>query len=113
MPSRVSRTFRWVIVALVALLGGTIAACTWVKPTPQGERVRIVPSDRVADCKRLAELSTYTKDEVAGVDRKASKVEKELAVLARNEAAEIGADTIVATSGVVDGRQKFTAYDCL
>ncbi len=89
-----------------------LAACTWVKSTPQAELVRIVPADRIADCRELAELSVYTMDKVAGVKRKAAKVQEELETLARVEAAEMSADTIVAASEVSEGRQKYIAYRC-
>jgi len=95
------------------LLGGFLAACTWVDPTPQGEQVRLVPRDRVADCRQVGELSTFTKAEVAGVSRNADKVRRELDTLARNEAADMDADTIVATGPVRDGRRSYFAYSCL
>lgn len=95
------------------LLGSLLTACTWVEPTPQGEQVRIVPQDRVADCRRVGELSTLTKAEVAGVSRNAEKVREELDTLARNEAADMGADTIVVSGPVREGRRSYVAYRCL
>lgn len=95
------------------LLGSIVAACTWVEPTPQGKQVRLVPQDRVADCRQVGELSTFTKAQVAGVDRNADKVRQELDTLARNEAADMDADTIVATGPVRDGRRSYLAYRCL
>ena len=101
------------IPALLSLLfGAALVGCTWVKTTPEAEQVRIVPRDRVADCKQLGDVSTYTKAKVAGVNRKATKVQEELETLARIEAAEMGADTIVAASQISNGRQTYTAYQC-
>ncbi|MGI9569293.1 MAG: DUF4156 domain-containing protein, partial [Desulfobulbia bacterium] len=68
--------------------------------------------DRVNDCEKLGDLSTYTKAKVAGVNRKAKIVQQELETLARNEASEMGADTIVVASEISDGRQSFLAYRC-
>jgi len=113
MSDQSSSRMQAVVLSAALLLGAVVNGCTWVKTTPAGGEVRVVPRDRVADCKRVGELSTYTKAEVAGVERKASKVRQELETLARNEAAEMGADTIVAVSNVVDGRRKFIAYKCL
>ena len=98
-------------VALL-FLAGVLTACTWVKPTTEGDNVRIVPPDRVADCKQIGDLSVYTKAKVSGVSRKASKVQEELETLARNEAAEMDGDTITASSGIVEGRQSYLVYNC-
>lgn len=99
---------------LVALLAsGLTSACSWVEPSPQAEQVRVVPADRVADCRQLGDLSSYTRAEIIGIDRSAGKIRQELETLARNEAAELGADTIVAASPVVDGRRRYLAYRCL
>lgn len=109
-PSR-SKAFKRLLSAAL-LVTGLSTACTWVKTTPEAEQVRIVPADRVADCKRIGDLSTYTKPEIAGVKRSAAKIREELEALARNEAAEMNADTIISTSEVVDGRMGFLAYRC-
>lgn len=95
------------------LLATILAGCTWVDATPQGERVRLVPADRVADCEKLGDISTFTKADVAGLDRNAEKVRQELNTLARNEAADMGADTIVAASSVSEGRRDYVVYRCL
>lgn len=95
------------------LLATILAGCTWVNATPQGERVRLVPADRVADCEKLGEISTFTKATIAGLDRNADKIRQELNTLARNEAAQMGADTIVAATSVSDGRRGYIVYRCL
>ena len=108
----INRSVRFVTV-LATLVGGfVVSGCTWVKATPNAERVRIVPADRVADCNKIGDLSVYTKSRVAGVDRKAAIVKQELETLARNEAAEMEADTIISDSAILDGRQSFIAYRC-
>lgn len=103
---------RFTPVLPMLLFGSILVGCTWVKTPPEAERVRIVPTDRVADCEPLGDLSTYTKAKVLGVNRKAAKVQEELEALARVEAAEMGADTIVAASEVSNGRQRYIAYRC-
>ena len=108
-----NQSVRFVTVLTMLLAGLLITGCTWVKATPNAERVRIVPADRVADCAKIGDLSVYTKSRVAGVNRKAAIVKQELETLARNEAAEMGADTIISASDILDGRQSFIAYRCL
>lgn len=94
------------------LLAGMITACTWVKPTPEGERVRVATADAAADCRRLGKVTVSLKHEVARVERSADKVATELETLARNEGAVMGGDTVVALSKPVEGRQEFAIYDC-
>jgi hypothetical protein len=96
-------------VALTIILAG----CTWVKKTPEAEKVRLVPADRVMDCTDMGSVTTYTKDQISVVNRNAEKVAEELRTLAMNDAAERGADTIVEASSIVDGRQDFRLYKCL
>lgn len=91
----------------IALLGG----CTWVKLTEGGTAVSQVTEADVANCQMVAKISTHTKDKVV-VNRSDSKVREELMVLARNEAAGLGADTIVAMGPPRAGVQDFTAYKC-
>ncbi|MFQ3244559.1 MAG: hypothetical protein ACI9SP_001190 [Arenicella sp.] len=95
--------------ALTALVSG----CTWVKKTPEALNVRTVPVDRVADCKSIGSVTTNTIDSISVVNRSAQTVEKELETLAQNQAAESGADTIVATTKVVNGTRTFAMYKCL
>jgi len=111
MPVCILRRFRSIVVGL--LFGAVLAGCTWVETTPEGSRVRIVPMDRVADCTRLGKVTVYTKAEIAGVDRSTSKIEQELEALARNEAANMNGDTIVADTAVTEGRRTYQVYRCL
>jgi uncharacterized protein YbjQ (UPF0145 family) len=46
------------------------------------------------------------------LDRNLGKVREELIVLARNRAAEIGANAIVAVAEQRNGTQNFSAYSC-
>ncbi|MFT5611080.1 MAG: hypothetical protein ACI9LU_001579 [Polaribacter sp.] len=98
---------------LLLLVAVSFTGCTWVKNSPEASSVRVVPMDRVADCKNVGNVSTNTVDNISVVNRNAAKVERELETLAQNEAAQSGADTIVATTKVVDGRRTFAMYKCL
>ena len=104
---------KYVKLTTALLLTALLASCTWVKKTPDAASVRVVPADRVAGCVSKGSVTTNTVDNVSIINRNAAKVEKELETLAQNEAAESGADTIVATTKVVDGRRTFAMYRCL
>ena len=100
--------YPWLILATALLLGG----CTWVKPDPGAEQVRLVPASEAQDCQRIGRATASVRDRVAGVQRRAERVGDELADLARNSAIELGGDTIVADSPVTDGEQRFIIYRC-
>jgi hypothetical protein len=96
------------IVTLVAL----VHACTWVKTTPEGQKVRVAKASEIGNCERKGGVATSLKSRVGGFERKPGKVAGELETLARNEAATMGGDTVVAESLVKDGRQTYGVYRC-
>lgn len=98
------------VILLVA--AACIHACTWVPLTPEGEQVGVAQADDVRDCERKGEVASILKSRVAGFERKPGKVAGELEALARNEAALMDGDTVVAESPVKDGRQMFGVYRC-
>jgi len=98
---------------VILTMAGIGVGCTWVKSTPSADAVRIVPADRVADCVRVGTVSGFTKADVAGVDRSVAKVQSEVETLARLEAVDMDADTLVAKGALEEGRQAFIAYRCL
>lgn len=100
-------------VAVLFLTVSLTAGCTWVKPTAEAEKVRLVPADRVADCVQKGRVTTSTMSTVSIVNRNPETVKEELVALAQNEAVVNGADTIVAASKVEEGRQTFAMYDCI
>ena len=98
-------------ITLLAL-AACLQACTWIKPTTEGEKVRVAQANEVRDCERKGEVASILKSRIAGFERKPGKVAGELEALARNEAALMGGDTVVAESPVKDGRQLFGVYRC-
>jgi hypothetical protein len=100
-------------VAFAALLTISIApACTWVKPTGGGDAVRVAYDGNVTGCRDAGAISVSVTDKVAFYHRPDLKVRDELETLARNQAADIPADTIKPTSEPAEGSQKFEAYVC-
>ncbi len=93
----------------VVLLG---TACTWVEPTTQGGKVTLVKAPHVTHCQALGSVSSTTKPAVAGIRRSEEKVAEELVDLARNKAAGMGGDTLVAEGPVSSGSQSFRVYRC-
>jgi hypothetical protein len=89
------------------------SACTWVELNDLGRNVAIVTSDSIGHCESIGDVNAKTRHElIAGSKRSAEKVATELSVLARNAAAKINANTIVAISPPNDGAQVFQAFYC-
>jgi len=93
-------------------IGVSLHACTWVKATPSGDKVVVSQALGISNCERKGEVESVLKSRVAGVERNATKVAGELETLARNEAARMGGDTIVAESTIWAGAQTFGVYRC-
>ncbi|MBS3744836.1 MAG: DUF4156 domain-containing protein [Wenzhouxiangellaceae bacterium] len=101
---------RFLTVAVLIPL--TLAACAWVQLTEEGESVDVADADRMTDCRRIGEVTVSVRDRVAAVQRKPGKVAEELERLARNEAAELGGDHVVALGPVRDGGRRYAVFDC-
>ncbi len=99
--------------ALLLLITLSVISCTWVKLTPEGEKVRVLSIDEVSSCKKLGKTTTSLKDKIAGMKRSEKKVQKEMQALARNSAVDMGGDTVVPVSEIKDGKQTFEVYKCV
>lgn len=102
---------RLVIVGVIVLLAA-LQACTWVKPTEAGKQVVVAQDFNIGSCERLGKTTTSVKHRVGAFDRNADKVVEELTTLARDEAAQMGGDTIVAQGPARDGSMVFDVYRC-
>ncbi len=89
-----------------------LSACTWVETNPELRKVRIVSAGEVIGCQRLGEANVATSATFGLFDRYTKSIDEELAALARSTAVELGGNTLVPLSEVVDGRQRFAVYDC-
>jgi hypothetical protein len=106
-----SNTIVWLAAIWIA---SSPLGCAWVTLTPEAETIRVAPSiEAVASCKKLGGISSQTRARIGFIARGKEKISDELITLARNSAAEMGADTVIAEGPPsVDGRQRFTAYRC-
>jgi len=100
----------YLAAALTILLVG---GCTWIKPTTESEKVRVLSTDEVSSCNELGTITASLLDKVIGIKRNQEKVQKELKTLARNSAASMRGDTVVPISDIHDGEQTFTVYKCV
>lgn len=109
--SKKAENMRFLATALLGMV--LVSGCTWVKPTPGGDQVRVVasPAD-VAGCREIGKTTVSLLDRVGAFKRDQKKVEDELAILGRNSAAEMGGDTILPVSEVFQGERRFMVYRC-
>ncbi len=98
---------RLALLPLFTLLG----ACSFVQLSDAGHGVAQMEPADIANCSEVGEVSSQTRSKVV-VNRGNAKVREELLVLARNEAAGLGANAIVPIGEPENGQQRFRAYRC-
>jgi hypothetical protein len=95
------------------VLGLPLAACSWgIKLDSGGNKVRTAWNDDVSACQGVGSVTVSVLDHVGPLDRNNLKVRDELEVMARNEAASLGADTVKPKGEPRDGEQSWNAYRC-
>ncbi len=90
------------------------AGCTWVKVTPEGEQVVLLPDSALIppSCERLGQTRSHTRARLGLFKRDQEKIATEQATLARNEAARMGGNAIVSLDSSEDGDRLFSIYRC-
>lgn len=96
----------------IALAIICLPACTWVEPTKESSEVTLVKDFNVKACKKLGATTATVKQKIGIITRDEDNVMEELAILAKNSAAKMGGDSIVAKEPMVDGVMSFDIYRC-
>jgi len=105
-----TRIIHYTLTSLIAPM--ILSACTWVKPVEDAANVTVVEARHVTTCERIGVTSASVKDRVGFINRSDTRVAEELATLAKNSAATMGGDTLVANSEIAEGVQEFIVYRC-
>ncbi len=101
------------LMLCIAAASSLLAACSWgIKLDSGGDKVRVAWDGNVDGCKDAGKVTVSVLDHVGPVDRNGLKVSDELEIMARNEAAGLGADTIRPIGEPHDGAQSWSAYTC-
>ncbi|HJT98091.1 MAG TPA: DUF4156 domain-containing protein [Rhodanobacteraceae bacterium] len=101
------------LALVLAILTSALAACSWgIKLDSGGKNVRVAWDGNVGGCEDAGKVTVSVLDHVGPVDRSGLKVGDELEVMARNEAADMGADTIRPLGEPRGGEQSWNAYRC-
>lgn len=96
----------------VLSLGFITAACAWVKPSTDSQKVVLATSGEVTQCAKKGETTSKTLGKFLFVPRGQEKIFTELVTLAKNEAVIMGGDTVVAGKELARGEQIFAIYQC-
>ena len=99
---------RFLTIAAIFLL----SACSGIKLTDEGEKIRVLDPGEVETCRELGKTNTSVTARII-VERPAETIAKELRIIARNSAARMGGDTIVPLTLVENGAQTFVVYKCV
>lgn len=99
-------------LSLFLVLAALSSACTWVKPTDEAKDVVVGTMANVRGCEKLSTTNLKVVDTVGPISRSDEKVAQELINLGKNEAARLGADTIVPMDEPEQGRQTFSLFKC-
>jgi hypothetical protein len=100
-------------IAAGLLAASGLSGCAWVELKPQGEKVRILAPQEVGRCHEMGRVSAVTAAKIGFIARPKDTVIEEVQRLGRNNAADMGGDTIVAAGPLIDGEQAFKVYRCI
>ncbi|HET9835658.1 MAG TPA: DUF4156 domain-containing protein [Rhodanobacteraceae bacterium] len=102
---------RWAPLAGAILL----SACTYgIVLDPGGQNVRVAWNGNVGvrPCRDVGKVTVSVLSRIGPVDRNDIKVRDELEIMARNQAAQMHADTIVPLGEPRNGEQSWEGYAC-
>ena len=89
-----------------------LPACTWVETTKEGDEVALVRSFNINNCSKLGTTNVTVTHKIGILTREDEAVMQDLVIAAKNRAAEMGGDSIVAKEPVVEGKMSFDIYKC-
>ncbi|MDG2277325.1 MAG: DUF4156 domain-containing protein [Pseudomonadales bacterium] len=96
---------------LIAVMVTVMAGCNFVQVNESGAMVTQARAPDVTHCTPKGQIDSQTRAKVV-IERGSEKVQQELIDLARNQAARMGANAIVALGEPRNGTQQFRAYRC-
>ena len=84
-----------------------ISGCAFVETSEQGAKVRVLTAQEVDRCKYLGKVTSNVSDHIGIIKRGEEKVAEDVLANAKNSAADMGGDTLVAVSKLSEGKQTF------
>lgn len=105
---QVFSTINYVLLSILLL-----SSCSSIKLTHGGEKARVLSSAEVANCQKRGATTVSVKPSILSVQRQPTVIAKELQVLARNSAVNMGGDTVSPISKIDEGKQTFAVLRCI
>ena len=101
-------------IALACISTALLCGCanSFLKPAEGSERVLLLNTNQVANCKSLGKISVNVVTKVGIYTREANAVEANLLQLGQNNAIELGGDSLVKDVTPEFGKQVFAVYKC-
>ena len=98
------------LVMIMFIIG--ISACTWIEPTKESLNVILVKSGNVSSCQKVGTTNATVTHKIGLLTRDEEAVTEDLILVAKNSAAKLGGDSIVAKGPNIDGTMSFDVYKC-
>lgn len=98
------------VVSLVTMMGGCASSMIGVRAG--SERVSLADRNQLAGCQSRGKITVSVLAKVGFIKRSTADVEANLFQLARNEAVDAGADTLVKDESQEFGTRTFGLYKC-
>jgi len=89
-----------------------LSGCSWVQLEDGAERVNLVSESQAAECEQLGRTQVQVAHRVGFIPRNEAAIQENLDDMARNQAVQMGGDTIAALDEAEEGRQRFGIYRC-
>jgi hypothetical protein len=99
-------------ILIISTLAILMSACATIKLSAEGEKVRVLEPNEVSSCRELGKTNTSVTATIV-VGRPPEAITKELRIIGRNAAANMGGDTIVPLTVIDQGKQSFVVYKCV
>ena len=98
------------LVPLLAAMGG--CASSLIGHRPGADRVSMADASQVSGCQSKGAITVSVMSKIVFFQRSADDVEANLYQLARNDAVDYGADTVVKGDAPTFGERAFALYKC-
>lgn len=99
--------------ALGLLVALVVTGCAFTEVEPEARQVEVLEAARVTNCERLGQTRVSVAHKVGFIPRHANAIQKDLHVLARNSAVDMGGDTVTPMGEPTNGKQTYGVYDCV
>jgi hypothetical protein len=109
---KISKTILAFTIAMPLLAGLTGCASTLIGVREGSERVSLADAKQVAACQSKGKINVSVMAKIGITERDVDEVEANLYQLARNNAVDNGADTLVKGESKVLGTRTFEMFKC-